>query len=521
MAVKAGSVSINLSVAAGAFARGLGKAKIALAGFAKSAAQVGAKVAKFGLAAGAAATGALALLTRQGLKNIDATTKFADAIGIATNKLAGLQHGAQIMGASTQELQTGLRQLAKNLGDAAQGTGEAQDAFANLGVDVAALTAMSPDKQMEVLADAFKAMENPTLRAQSAMRIFGRSGTVLVPLLMQGAAGMEAFQEEANLLGLSFNRLDAAKVESANDSITKLKAVFKGVGNTLAVQVAPFITELATRIVAWTTSAGGITNVVTRAFGTFVKVVAKAADIVRLLEFAWKGLRVAVLRFTKSALHNFNTIAEGVIWLAEKIGLDLSNSFTDFTKVWEQTVDDDLAATFDEIRDLARKEWPSDAVTQWVDDIQAKADSAAKAVADAQETALDTRPVIDNAKEQEKAAKKLADRVKALFNETRSPLENMKAKLADVVSLFSQGAIDSDLFRRAIAQITDKAKGMLGDTNLRGQADIAVAGTFTTGAVNVSAKREATDEDKALLGFVSKIEDMVRTIAERESGVPA
>ncbi len=80
-------------------------------------------------------------------------------------------------------------------------------------------------------------IHNPTERATAAIELFGKSGQSLLPLLMQGSEGIAAAQREAEKLGLSFSRIDAHQVEQANEAIVRLKAVFTGIGNQLAIQL--------------------------------------------------------------------------------------------------------------------------------------------------------------------------------------------------------------------------------------------------------------------------------------------
>src|SRR5207247_2365101 len=104
------------------------------------------------------------------------------------------------------------------------------------------------------IADKISKIENPAERATAAMQIFGKSGQQLLPLMMSGAEGLAAAQKEAEKLGLTYNRVDAAKVEAANDSMTRMKAVVTGVGNQLAIQLAPFIDAAATKLTALASS---------------------------------------------------------------------------------------------------------------------------------------------------------------------------------------------------------------------------------------------------------------------------
>ena len=50
---------------------------------------------------------------------------------------------------------------------------------------------------------------------------------------------------EAEHLGISITRVDAAKIELANDAVTRAKSVFTGLGNQLATSFSPLIMTVA------------------------------------------------------------------------------------------------------------------------------------------------------------------------------------------------------------------------------------------------------------------------------------
>lgn len=134
---------------------------------------------------------------------IDKTAKAADRLGISTEELIGMQHAADLAGLSSEQLGMSLNKMLKSTGSASI-------------------------EQLGEVADRIAAMDDPAKRAAEAIRIFGRSGMQMLPLLLEGSAGLAAARREAEALNISFSRTDAKKVEEANDSITKLKSSIKG-----------------------------------------------------------------------------------------------------------------------------------------------------------------------------------------------------------------------------------------------------------------------------------------------------
>ena len=121
----------------------------------------------------------------------------SDRTGISVEALAELDHAAQMGGTSLESLEGGLTKMGVKLADAAGGSETARSAFDAIGVSVSELSSLSPDKQFEVIADKLAGISDPGARAAAAMDIFGKSGADLLPLMKDGAAGIQAFREEA------------------------------------------------------------------------------------------------------------------------------------------------------------------------------------------------------------------------------------------------------------------------------------------------------------------------------------
>ena len=76
--------------------------------------------------------------------------------------------------------------------------------------------------------------------AALALEVFGRSGTGLLPMFAQGAAGIERLQAEARRLGLMMSGEDARAAEQFNDTLDALwKTVKMGASGATATGGAP------------------------------------------------------------------------------------------------------------------------------------------------------------------------------------------------------------------------------------------------------------------------------------------
>jgi len=253
---------INLILQARDRTKGMmGRLGGSLAGFASKLATVG--------AVGVTAAGAgLALLTARAFESIDAMAKLSDRTGISTEALAGLQHAADITGAGGVKMSAALDVMQKRLGEAGRGSGAAVKALDELGLSAADLINLSPDEQFKRIAEAISKLPTQAQKAAATANIFSRANQGLVNTLSLGRDGLNKMSSEANKLGLSFSRVDAAKVEEANDAVTRMQAAFTGIGRRVAVAVAPMVQTFADGVAGMTaemlpvieSTIGAITN---------------------------------------------------------------------------------------------------------------------------------------------------------------------------------------------------------------------------------------------------------------------
>ena len=188
---------------------------------------------------------AMTALTISSLRSGDQLAKTADKIGMTTEALAGLRHAAELTGVSAGTMDMAMQRLTRRVSEAANGTGEAVGALHELGINASELEQLPLDEQMNVIADSMAKVKSQSDKVRLAMKLFDSEGVALVNTLAGGSEGLAKMAAEANVLGLALSRADTAQIEAANDSITRAKAVFTGLGNQLAVAFAPIIETVA------------------------------------------------------------------------------------------------------------------------------------------------------------------------------------------------------------------------------------------------------------------------------------
>ena len=165
--------------------------------------------------------------------------------GVATEALSVLQFAAEQTGTDMGSVEGAVKKMQKAIFAASDGSKEAADALAMVGLTASDLAGLSADEQMGKIADGLMAIQDPGVRAAVAMQIFGKSGTAILPMLEGGAAGMAAFADEAKRLGLVMDSETAAKADALGDAVDSLKASMKMAFIQVGSAIAPILTQLA------------------------------------------------------------------------------------------------------------------------------------------------------------------------------------------------------------------------------------------------------------------------------------
>lgn len=251
-AIRASRAFVELFADDSRLAAGLKAASAKLRAWGASITRIGATVA----GAGAAIAGGFLAATKSAINAGSALLQMSQRTGISIEALSELQFATEQSGASLEVLEIALKMMAKNLLSAADGSKEAAGAFEALGLDLTALLNLSPEEQFTKIAMAVADIEDPTRRAGLALKVFGKSGTNLLPLLSDGVRGMETLRQKARDLGLTMSTQDAVAAEKLGGSWEALWAVVKRGSVAIGTALVPALTQAAATIVGMISPIG-------------------------------------------------------------------------------------------------------------------------------------------------------------------------------------------------------------------------------------------------------------------------
>ncbi|MEW5248918.1 hypothetical protein [Microbulbifer discodermiae] len=248
----------------------------------------------FAAMAAAAATGIGAIVAHS-LKVNDQLAKTADKLGLTTEALAGLRHAADLTGVSQSKLDMGLQRMTRRVAEAAKGTGEARGALQELGLSAQQLARLSPDQQFARIASAMDQVGSQSDRVRLGFKLFDSEGVDLINTLKLGEQGLASVSRETEVLGLAISRVDAAKMEQANDAMTRAGGVVKGLGNQITTKVSPLVTAVADGFTDWAVNIGGFEGVVNSAFNGVVQGAVLVLDAFHPVELTFNLLKLGAL----------------------------------------------------------------------------------------------------------------------------------------------------------------------------------------------------------------------------------
>ena len=258
--------------------------------------------------AGAAVVGPILAAGKAFSDYVDGLNDASVKTGLSVSALSSLQFVAEQQGTSFEGLQAGLRGMAKFTTQVASGSKGAVKTLDALGIAARDFMAATPEQRFRMLAAQIARIEDPTLRAGVAMKVFGKSGAELLPMIALGSEGIAEMQKRAEELGLTVDQADADKLGSFGDELSAIGRQVK---------------------MAWWQAGAALVET----FGWVVPIVQRALAVV--IDFA-KTHRplVGMLVGAAAAVGAFGaalTVVGGVVWAA---GVVMSSAATLVSVAW-------------------------------------------------------------------------------------------------------------------------------------------------------------------------------------------
>lgn len=196
------------------------------------------------LLVGGAVAGPLLAAAKMGASAGAALYDMSKRTGIGTDALQRLGFVSEMTGGNMEELEKNIRRMQKSIAgviDPIEGT---TGSLRGLGLTAHDLKGMSPDQQFEVIGRRLAQIKDPTIRAAEAMKIFGRSGTQVLPMIEQ-LGRLEGIQKKLGI-ARSPEAIQNAKQLSVTWGATQM--VIQSIGNTIGDTLTPALIKASAGI---------------------------------------------------------------------------------------------------------------------------------------------------------------------------------------------------------------------------------------------------------------------------------
>ena len=288
------------------------------------------------------AKNALDEMTLESGQRAEELLKLSSVSGVSADALQKFQYAADFVGVSSDTLADSLKDLTKNMSDAANGNEEYAAKFDALDVSITNTDGSlrdSYDVFLDVI-DALGEMGNKTERDAAAMGLINESAQQLNPLIEAGTDALRAYGDEAERMGAVLSEDDLEALKAVDDAQNRLKKTQEAVTDQISLQYAPHMEKALNKTSELVESLGSklVESGIVDSFGQllefavelFEPIEALASVAIPALGTALDGLRgtVAWILDAKDALVGLLTLDFSKIGVAMGYGMNTTGEMS-------------------------------------------------------------------------------------------------------------------------------------------------------------------------------------------------
>ncbi len=473
-----GDIIVNVLARTQGFSRGMTNAQRTMKRFDNDAQKVARSVRRV-------LTGVVALGTGVGLQHlvsqaIELNTQLANTserLGVGAQELKTLQVAAGLTGNKIEALNLGLQRMTRRVAEASVGMGEAQGALKELGLDAERLVQLSPDQQFLAIGEAMASVTTQSDRIRLGFKLFDSEGVGLVNTLRLGRDELEQLSAQLEATNASLTGLEVAKLEQVSDAIRLQKELLSGVGNTIALEVAPALAAMSESFAAALVEAGGFQNGIAAAFRGILVAVGLVGDAVQGLAALFNFFRGAAIGAIRLVILGLDKLNQAGIAVLNGIGglLGFDGPFGDGRTVLTELAES-LAVTQAGFNELGFAVFEngrfSEQLGQAYQDATVRANEKAAAVDQLRQRIRslteEQRAQLEierKAREEAQAFEDLKRAASGIVNRNKTPQQRATEDIQLLQEALVKGAISAQDFQLAMSGISDR----LADIKTKGQ----------------------------------------------------
>lgn len=201
---------------------------------------------------------------------LDNTKTESEKLGVSFGAFQKLAYQASQADTSVGSLGTGLKFLLKNVEEAVNGSTELQTAFNKVGTSAFVLKGQKPEEQFYAIARGFSQIKDANEAANLSMKIFGRSGLDVLPLLR---SDLTASGKKFNDLGIQITDAQGNMNDAFDQSRKDVSAFYAAIGQGSVAELANSWTTVNEAIITYGKSLGGVRGISLDVASTTLKAV--------------------------------------------------------------------------------------------------------------------------------------------------------------------------------------------------------------------------------------------------------
>lgn len=393
------------------------------------------------------AAGATAVISIQkiaeGFKDVvEAGGKLNDMsqrIGVSVRNLVIQEQAFADAGLSAENLTGSYAKLQDQIEKGFGGDSGAEGAFRAIGLSIDEMVNLDPAEQFERVAKAIGSLPTPTERTAAAMRIFGKSGSELLPLFRNGGAMDEARAALGDLPALM--QRNAEVLDGLGDAFGRIPAKVRGLFAGVIDQLNPEIKKLADLI------NGMDLSVIGQKMGALVRFAIDSWNASRFDEFLGLIIEAGIEMGMKGARRVWDMLNLDLLDAIVRAGVDAVKVLFQVLTAPLTFVNGVVMMILDHIREV----WGL-----WAQmlggDAPAPAMTFAESMSLAADASKDTRDTIEEIADKAKQLLGVSKGTREEYDKQASALERLNNKLADYMRARDDGDVDRELV------ITGKAR---------------------------------------------------------------
>jgi hypothetical protein len=165
----------------------------------------------------------LSMFAKSAIDAADGVADLSKRSGLSIKAVQELSYVGKQAGVPFEAFANSIKIMQKNLG-ATETPKKFQAALESIGLTLADLKGLNPEEQFKKMTAAVAEFSDPTRKAALAQELFGKQGVALIPILEDGAAGMQAMIDKAHEMGAIMADENVLAADKFNDSMNSLNA---------------------------------------------------------------------------------------------------------------------------------------------------------------------------------------------------------------------------------------------------------------------------------------------------------